>query len=97
MKESIHHEWIMARTHRGYSNVFDKYVFYFMSEIKTYLTKKHLNFLFIIFKIIFKGKEKRIVLYISVCFDFLVVADKSIKTFSFIKLLSDSDFLFTFP
>ena len=40
----------------------------------------------------FQGKKKRILLYISFCFDFLVVADKIIKAFSFIKLLSDSDF-----
>ena len=36
-------------------------------------------------------------LYISFCFDFLDVADEFIKALSFIKLLSDSDFLFTFP
>ena len=30
-------------------------------------------------------------------FYFLVVADEFIKALSFIKLLSDSDFLFTFP
>ena len=34
-------------------------------------------------------------LYISFCFDFLVVADEFIKALSFIKLLIDSDFLFT--
>ena len=71
----------------------------FTSEIKDIFSKKHLNFLFIIYKfpIIFLGKEKRILLYISFCFDFLVVADEFIKALSFIKLLSDSDFLFTFP
>ena len=30
----------------------------------------------------------------SFCFDFIVVADEFIKALSFIKLLSDSDFLF---
>ena len=51
------------RIHRGYSNVFVKYVFYFTSEvdniyiiivhftseIKDIFNKKHLNFLFIIY------------------------------------------------
>ena len=60
-----------------------------MSEIKDIFNKKHLNFLFIIYKfpIIFYGKEKRILLYISLCFDFLVVVDEFIKALSFIKLL----------
>ena len=63
--------------YRGYSNVFVKYGFYFTSEIKDIFSEKHLNFLFIIntFAIIFYGKEKRILLYISFCFDFPVVAD----------------------
>ena len=77
-----------------------KYKFvHFMSEIKDIFNKQHLNFLFIIYKfpIIFSGKEKRFSLYISFCFDFLVVADEFIKALHFIKLLSDSDFLFTFP
>ena len=65
-------------------------------EIKDILNKKRLNFIFFIYKfsMFFQGKEKRILLYISFCFDFLVVADKFIKALSFIKLLSDSDFLF---
>ena len=69
-----------------------------MSEIKDVFNKKHLNFLFIIhkFPIIFKGKEKRIFLFISFCFDVPVVADAFIKILPFVKLLSVSDFLFTF-
>ena len=74
---------------------FVKYVFYFTrevdnnyidivhftSEIKDIFNKKHLNFLFIIYKfpINFLGKETRILLYISFCFHFLVVADEFIK------------------
>ena len=76
--------------YRGYSNVFVKYV-HFTSEIKDIFNKK--TFIIYKFLINFKGKEKRILLYISFCFDFLVVADELIKAFSFIKLLSDSDFL----
>ena len=77
-------------------------MFYITSEVDNiYISwvAKHLNFLFTIYKfpIIFQGKEKRILLYISFCFDFLVGADEFIKALSFIKLLSDSDFLFTFP
>ena len=70
------------RIYIEYSNVFVKYVFYFTSEIKNIFNKKHLNFLFIIyiFPIIFLGKEKRIFLYISLCFVFLVVADEFIKS-----------------
>ena len=70
-------------------------IVHYMSEIKYISNKKHLNFLFIIYKfpIIFYGKEKRILLYICFCFDFLVVADEFIKVLSFIKHLRDSDFL----
>ena len=74
-------------------------IVHFTSEIKDIFNKKHLNFLFIIYKfpITFYGKEKQILLYISFCFGFLVVADKFIKALSFIKHLRDSDFLLTFP
>ena len=70
-------------------------IVHFTREIKDIFNKKYLNFLFIIYKfpIIFQGKKKRILLYISFCFDFLVVADKFIKALSFIKLLNNSDFL----
>ena len=86
--------------HERRSQEWNTIIIHFTSEIKDIFSKKHLNFLFIIYKfpIIFQGEEKqRILLYISFCFDFLIVADEFIKALSFIKLLSDSDFLFTFP
>ena len=86
--DNIFHVW---RSHER--NII---IVHFTSEIKDIFNKKHLIF-FLLSPIIFEGKEKRILLYISFCFDFLVVADEFTKALSFIMLLSDSGFLFTFP
>ena len=92
-------KWTIFLFHEWRSHELKIIISHFLIKIKDIFNKKHVNFLFIIYNcpIIFQGKEKRILLYISFCFDFLVVADEFIKALSFIKLLSNFDFLFTFP
>ena len=86
-------KWTIFIFHEWQSHEWNIIIVPFTSEIKDINNKKHVNFLFIIYKfpIIFEGKEKQTLLYISFCFDFLVVTDEFIKALSFIKLLSDSD------